>query len=216
MMLSKHVPVQLAIKSITATRYGIKNYPANKEVELNMINVCENVIEPVIEHFHIPDHFLGQIINSFYRGPELNTKIPGASNTSQHTKGEAVDLDFDDIEDITNADLFRFVCLNLNFHQVIWEGMNSDGSPEWVHIGLRRIGNNAKRITKATRIRDRNGKFIKWDYKDFVPDFMQGNTQSTEDTSYKKSFAAKLGNHKSGYLDRFDKLMRATNQDFTL
>ena len=120
MMLSRFVPAHLALRSETAQRYGIENLPANKEHELNMVHVCREIIDPVFDHFNLPMAYAGSVINSFYRSPELNNhpNIKGSS-TSQHCLGEAVDLDFDPVEGLTNTQLFLWIAKNLNFHQII-------------------------------------------------------------------------------------------------
>jgi hypothetical protein len=60
----------------------------------------------------------------------LNTAI-GGSKTSQHCKGEAIDVD--GMNGITNAQIFHYIKDNLEFDQLIWE-FGTDEEPDWVHF----------------------------------------------------------------------------------
>lgn len=108
--------------------------------------LAENVFEPLREHFGHPIY-----ITSFYRSPELNKAI-GGSPSSQHCKGEAIDID-DVIGESTNADFFNYIKDNLDFDQLIWE-FGNDGSPNWVHVSYR-ASNNRGNVLKAVK---ENGK----------------------------------------------------------
>lgn len=138
MKVSQNITLGEATKSQTATRLKIDNTP-NEEALLNMKHVAENVFEPIRKHFGIP---IG--ISSFYRSPKLNKAVKG-SKTSQHTKGEAIDIDADIFGGVTNAEIFEFVRQNLDYDQLIWEYGN-DKNPAWVHVSLKRVGNNKKQI----------------------------------------------------------------------
>ena len=83
MRLSKNFTLQEFTKSQTATRLGIDNTP-NEEHMIAAKLLFENIVQPV------RDHFGPTVINSGYRGPELNEAV-GGSTKSQHTRGEAVD-----------------------------------------------------------------------------------------------------------------------------
>lgn len=139
-MISKNITLEEAIKSQVAIRDGIDNTPP-KDVLLNMKHVAENVFEPIREHFGVPI-----AISSFYRCPELNKKVKGSS-TSQHVKGEAIDIDADIFGKITNKQIFDFVKDNLDFDQLIWEYGDSK-NPSWVHVSLKRVGKNRKQILR--------------------------------------------------------------------
>jgi len=140
MRISKHITLGEAIKSQTATRHGIDNTP-NGEVLLNMQHLANNVFEPIREHFGIP---IG--ISSFYRSPKLNQKVKG-SKTSQHMKGEAMDIDADIFGGITNKEIFDYIKKNLDFDELIWE-YGDDDNPAWVHVSLKRVGKNSKQILR--------------------------------------------------------------------
>ena len=122
-MISKHISEKEATKSVTALRLGIDNTPDGDTLN-NMKIVAEKVFEPLREYVG------GAIkINSFYRSPELCEAI-GSKATSQHTKGEAIDID--SLGEKTNAELFYYIKDNLDYDQIIWEH-GDDENPDWIH-----------------------------------------------------------------------------------
>lgn len=72
-------------------------------------------------------------ITSGYRSPTLNAKTPGSSVTSQHSKGEAVDLVPGGAATFTTADIFDHIRTHLPFDQLIWEYGDAH-APAWVHV----------------------------------------------------------------------------------
>jgi hypothetical protein len=58
--------------------------------------------------------------------------------TSQHCKGEAMDIDMDG-KGPSNAEIFHYIKENLNFDQLIWE-FGSKTSPDWVHVSYKKGG----------------------------------------------------------------------------
>lgn len=143
--ISEHISWKEATHSNTATRKGIKNEPNFTEVQA-MKQLAEKVFEPLRNHFNKPI-----LVNSFFRSKELNKKI-GGSTTSQHCKGEAIDLDA--TKGFTNRDIYNYIKDNLDFDQLIWE-FGTDLEPDWVHVSYKYEGLNRKQILKAERI---NGK----------------------------------------------------------
>ena len=112
-MISKHISYKEGIYSNTATRKGIDNTPNDEQLS-NMETIAEEVFEPLRVYVGGPIK-----INSFFRSPELNTAI-GGSKTSQHCKGQAIDLD-DTFGRAANADMYHWIKENLDFDQMIWE-----------------------------------------------------------------------------------------------
>ena len=145
--ISKNISYKAATKSDTAARRGIKNDPNEQEL-LNMKLLAENVFEPLRLHVNGPI-----IINSFFRSAELNKAI-GGSSTSQHCKGEAMDID-DTLGNMSNADMFKYIKENLDFDQMIWE-YGDDKNPDWVHVSYKENGNR-KQILRCSKI---NGKTV--------------------------------------------------------
>jgi len=141
-MISKHISDKEATKSITALRLGIDNTP-NGTAYNNMKTLAANVFEPLREWVG------GAIkITSMYRSTELNEAI-GGSKTSQHCKGQAIDID-DIYGHKTNAEMFEYIKQNLEFDTLIWE-FGSGDNPDWVHISYVDLEKNRKRILKAVR-----------------------------------------------------------------
>ena len=81
-----------------------------------------------------------------FRSPKLNKTI-GGSKTSQHMRGEAIDID-DDFGGITNAEMFHFIAKKLDFDQLIWEFGNGT-NPGWVHCSYVSTMRNRNKITIA-------------------------------------------------------------------
>ena len=145
-MISKHISYREGVYSITATRLGSENTPNDEQLD-NMELVAEEVFEPLRVYVGGPIK-----INSFFRCPELNKAI-GGSKTSQHCKGQAMDID-DTFGRATNAEMYHFIKEHLDFDQIIWEFGNDD-NPDWVHVSYVSPEKNRNRCLKAYR---ENGK----------------------------------------------------------
>ena len=145
-MISKHISYKEGVHSNTAIRRGIDNTPTDDQLYFMEI-VAEEVFEPLREWVGGPIK-----INSFYRCPELNTAI-GGSATSQHCKGQAMDID-DTFGKATNAEMYNFIKENLDFDQMIWE-FGDDDNPAWVHVSYVSAEKNRNRCLKAYK---ENGK----------------------------------------------------------
>lgn len=141
MNISEHITYKEATRSRTATLKGISNIPNEKALS-NMRAVALKVFEPIRAHFKRPIY-----ISSFYRSPKLNVEV-GGSTTSQHCKGEAMDIDCPSI----NAKIFNFIKDNLTFHQLIWE-YGDDDEPDWVHVSYVVDRPNKKEVLKAVKIK---------------------------------------------------------------
>ena len=139
-MISKHISYKEGVYSNTATRRGIDNTPGDDQLHF-MELIAENIFEPLRQYVGGPIK-----INSFYRCPELNTAI-GGSATSQHCKGQAIDID-DTFGKAKNADMYSFIKDNLDFDQMIWE-FGDDDNPNWVHISYVSPEDNRSRCLKA-------------------------------------------------------------------
>jgi hypothetical protein len=118
--ISKHISFDEATKSQTATRHKIDNTPSVGVIEA-MELVAEKCFEPLREWWGKP-----LTISSFFRCEKLNKKI-GGSPTSQHVKGEAIDIDTGNKQD--NVLLFDWLKNNVEFDQLINEYDYS-----WVHV----------------------------------------------------------------------------------
>ena len=139
-MISKHVSYKEGVYSITATRLGLDNTPNDEQLK-NMEITAEEIFEPLRNWVGKPIK-----VNSFFRGLELNTAI-GGSKTSQHMKGQAMDLD-DTFGHATNAEMYHYIKENLDFDQLIWE-FGDDDNPNWIHVSYVSPEKNRGRCLKA-------------------------------------------------------------------
>ena len=147
MELAKNLTLAEMTRSESAKRLGINNNATKEHIE-NMKLLASNIFQPIRDHFKKPIH-----ISSGYRSKVLNDSIKGSSTTSQHSSGEAIDIDMDNT-DITNAQVFDYIKNNLNFDQLIWE-FGTDKNPSWVHVSYESTGKQRKQILKAIK---KNGK----------------------------------------------------------
>ena len=85
------------------------------------------MLEVVRMHFEKPLK-----VNSGFRGPAVNAATPGASPTSQHTKGEAADIEIPGVDD---AEVHRWIVMEsgLRYGQCILE---RPPGRSWVHLSL--------------------------------------------------------------------------------
>jgi hypothetical protein len=152
MKISPNLNLYEITRSDTAKRQGIDNTPTFEHLE-NFKLLAEKVFEPMRGHFNVPI-----FISSGYRSKELNKAMGGASKivngvyvpTSQHCKGQAIDIDMDGINsDVTNKMVFDFIKENLEFDQLIWE-FGTDLNPDWVHVSYAKTGNRKQKL-KAVR-----------------------------------------------------------------
>ena len=96
-----------------------------------MRRVAERVFEPLRREVS-----KGPLaVTSFYRSVVVNRAV-GGSVSSQHTRGEAMDIDADVYGGCTNRELFDYVRGCLEFDQLIWE-FGDDRSPDWIHVSLK-------------------------------------------------------------------------------
>lgn len=140
MNLSPNLSLSEATKSATAIRHGIDNKPSAGHLAALKVTALK-IFQPIRAHFSEPI-----AVTSGYRSLALNRRI-GGSTTSQHSLGEALDLDADVYRGVTNQEIFEFVRDNLEFDQLIHEFGDED-NPAWVHISYRE-GNNRGQILRA-------------------------------------------------------------------
>jgi hypothetical protein len=148
MKLSKNLSLSEALVSQTAKRLDISNEPTEQHLE-SLKDISISVFQPLRDFFNTPIH-----VSSGYRSFDLNKAI-GGSKTSQHMKGEALDLDADYYSTITNSQIFYYIKNHLVFDQLLWE-FGDDNNPNWVHVSFSR-GHNRNVIMKALK---RDGKTV--------------------------------------------------------
>jgi zinc D-Ala-D-Ala carboxypeptidase len=144
MKISTHLNLAEVTRSDSAKRHGIDNTPTAEHLE-NFKLLAEKVFEPIRLHFKEPI-----FISSGYRSKALNDFI-GGSASSQHCKGQAIDIDMDGSKGgVTNKMVFDFIVSRLDFDQLIWE-FGTDSNPDWVHVSYAKTGNRKQKL-KAVRV----------------------------------------------------------------
>lgn len=135
MKLSENV----TIAEFEATSTGLANKMNAVQIEAAKL-LCEKVFQPLRKHVGKPIK-----INSGFRSLAVNKAVKGSS-TSQHCKGEAMDLDLHD------KALFIWIIDNLDFDQAIFEG-GTENSAGWFHLSYKKVGN------RKQALRMKNGKY---------------------------------------------------------
>jgi zinc D-Ala-D-Ala carboxypeptidase len=123
MNLSRNFTLSELTKSDTAIRRGINNNPNAEQIE-KLKALCENILQPVRDHF-------GRVkVTSGFRSVELCLAI-NSSEKSQHARAEAADFECIGVE---NAELFDWIKNNLQPDQLILE-FYTPGEPNsgWIH-----------------------------------------------------------------------------------
>lgn len=146
MNITQHISYKEAVR----TKSKFDNTP-NEEQLSKMRSVAYKVFEPLRVYYGVPIY-----VSSFFRSEMVNTDI-GGSKTSQHMKGEAMDLDAHVYGEITNKQIFEFIRNFLNYDQLIWEEGN-DNEPAWVHVSYKEKGN------RFETLRMKDGNY--WEIKD--------------------------------------------------
>ena len=156
MRISKNFTLAELTKSNTATRLGISNMP-DKEGIHKLRLLATELLQPL-------RNAVGPLrVTSGYRSESLNKAI-GGSNKSQHTKCEAVDLQFVKRGSMDNMKIFNaIVTLGLDFDQLILEfgGATADkdsDNPDWVHISWK-IKENRRQILVAYKAENNRTKY---------------------------------------------------------
>jgi hypothetical protein len=108
-----------------------------------MILLAQMVFEPLRDNFKTP---IG--ISSFFRCALLNDRVGGV-RSSQHITGEAMDIDADIYEGVTNKQVFEFIKNNLEYDQLIWE-YGDENNPNWIHVSYSRY-NNRKQVFRSKK-----------------------------------------------------------------
>ena len=74
MQLTRNFSLAEMVKSDTALRLDMDNTPGDEEIA-NLTALCENVLQPVREHFG-----MGVKVNSGFRHPDVNAKVGGSKD----------------------------------------------------------------------------------------------------------------------------------------
>ncbi len=125
----------------TRTNTGIENIPGVAETKA-MQHVAQTVFEPLRGHFGSNPIK----INSFFRSRNVNKEVGGA-DTSQHIKGEAMDIK-------GTKEMFLYIKDNLPYDQLICEFPDKAGEPSWIHVSYTK-GNNRYQVLRSRKVKGR-------------------------------------------------------------
>ena len=125
MKLTENFTLSEMVKSETALRNNLDNTPGAAEIA-NLKVLAEKVLQPIRDHYKMVIK-----VKSGFRDPFVNAAV-GGSRTSDHTKGQAADIE---IPGVANAELAEYIKSNLKFTQLILE-FYTPGIPDsgWVHV----------------------------------------------------------------------------------
>ena len=146
MKLSKNFALSEITHSNTAKRLGIDNEPTETHLQ-NMQHLVDNLLQPLRDS-------IGPIrISSGYRNPSLNRAI-GGSSSSQHCKGQALDIQFWQMGKMMNELIYEWILdSGLEFDQMI-----NEFDFAWIHISLK-IKDNRKQVLEAYKNEDGDTKY---------------------------------------------------------
>lgn len=142
--ISAHFTLSELTRSGTAQKRGLDNTP-DEAAKAALTALCENILEPVRVELGKPMR-----VNSAYRAPDVNAAV-GGSKTSQHCKGEAIDVEIDGMPNIELAQ--KIIDMGLPFDQLILE-FYTPGEPNsgWVHVSHKHNGEQRGQVLTAARI----------------------------------------------------------------
>ena len=132
--------------SLTRTDYANKvkeaNIP-NKEAQECLVELIQHVLDPAYELAR--DKGLGKLfVTSGYRNKEVNKEAGGVED-SQHTKGQAADIQLEGRGGKSLLKLVKEILYtpDIVYDQIILENVDSYQNliPEWVHISYKKSGN---------------------------------------------------------------------------
>lgn len=137
--------------SIRAEMSGISNEPVNELHERN-VRLTASKLDLIREFIKEPI-----FVTSWYRSPLLNSSINNASATSQHMKGEAVDMY---TKGINNRQLFDVIRGKFTFDQLILEFPDKNGIPRWVHVSFKHDAPQRNQILVAIKNKDGSVNYV--------------------------------------------------------
>ena len=121
--ISEHFTLYEMTRSGMAIEHDLPNVP-NLKHEQALRDLAINILEPLRHHF-------GPIIvSSGFRTQAVN-KLVGGVPSSQHTRGEAVDIVVGN--DDRALRLYSYVKNHLDFDQLILEPIGTE-HPRWLHV----------------------------------------------------------------------------------
>lgn len=138
MQLSKNFTLQELCASDTAKQYNILNWPAEDVIIVELTALCQKVLQPLREHF-------GPIrLNSGYRCKMLNSLVGSTNPASQHTKGQAADINVGNSRERAEEMVRYMQSTGVDFDQAIVE--HDKAGALWLHVSHRADGQNRKNV----------------------------------------------------------------------
>ena len=128
----RYFTISELLKSDTALKNKLWN-GAPKEAEENLRALVNEVLDPLREAYGKPIR-----VSSGYRCPKLNRLVGGSPN-SQHTRGEAADIQPVVGNEGDLDELAQILIANGKFDQLILY-------PTFIHVSYKRLGWNRKQI----------------------------------------------------------------------
>jgi len=122
-MLTKLTP-NFTLEELTVTSTGLRNNPNPAQIKC-LTQLAKHILEPIRAKFGAFSP------NSAFRSVAVN-KTVGGSTTSQHLRGEAVDITH---PKVSNKELAKWIKNNLQYDQLILE-------ETWVHVSYNMRGEN--------------------------------------------------------------------------
>jgi hypothetical protein len=138
-------------RSDISDRQGIDNSFRSVKQLRSAVYLCRHVLQPV------RDEFGRYSPNSVFRCQDLERALKKKrrpwTSKSQHTKGEACDIE---IPGFSNMELARWVADSLEFDQVILECHNpaKGANSGWVHVSLKAPGGRQNRRKLLSYVMD--------------------------------------------------------------
>ena len=126
MKLTEHFGFEELIHSDTAKQRGIYNVPDAEQAACIAL-LAANVLEPARKEY---GHSI--YVTSGYRSERLN-KVVGGKPKSQHMRGQAADMQADNLER-----LYDIIQAQGNYDQLLLE---SNGKSKWIHVSFNPDGN---------------------------------------------------------------------------
>ena len=126
MKLTEHFYFEELIHSDTAKQRGIYNVPDAEQAACIAL-LAAKVLEPARQEYGHPIE-----VTSGYRSERLN-KVVGGKPKSQHLRGQAADLQADNLER-----LYDIIQSQGNYDQLLLE---SNGKSKWIHVSFNPDGN---------------------------------------------------------------------------
>lgn len=105
------------------------------EIE-NLRKLCVEVLQPIRDKYGKPIY-----INSGYRNPQLN-RLVGGSQSSQHCKGQAADIDTNN-----NKELWNLIVDMIKKGEIVVSQLIDEKNLAWIHVALY-TGNKKNHILK--------------------------------------------------------------------